>query len=172
MLFRNPQDRPQSPRHGPAKFRSSAILSRRGGDDTLRRDRRSHEKRLARARRRRISHGTEMGHRRARAGLPKWSSAMPTRATRAPSWIAASWKAIRTACWKAWPSRVMRSGASEGYHLCPRRISAGRGAPENRDCARRNGTACSATTSAARSSVSDLESAWARARLSAARRRR
>ena len=32
------------------------------------------------------------------------SSAMPTRATRAPSWTGASWKAIRIACWRAWRS--------------------------------------------------------------------
>ena len=44
----------------------------------------------------------------------------------------ACWKAIRTACWKAWPSRAYAVGASEGLHLRPRRIPAGREAPEDR----------------------------------------
>ena len=63
-------------------------------------------------------------------------------------------------------------GAQQGYHLRARRVPAGRQASEDRHHARRSGSACSATTSAARASASTSISGSAPARSFAARRRR
>ena len=46
---------------------------------------------------------------------PSTLSATPMKAIPARSWIAACSKAIRTACWKAWPLPVTPSGAQQGY---------------------------------------------------------
>jgi bidirectional [NiFe] hydrogenase diaphorase subunit len=42
-------------------------------------------------------------------------SAMPMRAIRAPSWIAACWRVIPIACWKAWRLPLSPWGAERGY---------------------------------------------------------
>ena len=61
----------------------------------------SFKERAARARRRRLSHGSEVGHGgQRRLGPRSMSSAMPTRAIPGRSWIAACWRAIRIACWR------------------------------------------------------------------------
>ena len=99
------------------------------------------------------------------------SSATPTKATRARSWTAACWRAIRTACWKAWPSRPTRWARPRASFTCARSIrwrSAGCRRPSNRP----SSTGCWAAASSNRPSTSTSICASAPARLSAARRRR
>ena len=78
--------------------------------------RRDHPQRPARPRRRRLSDRAQVGARSPSSpAAGSSSSATPTRAIPARSWIAACWRAIRTASWKGWPSPATRSGASQGY---------------------------------------------------------
>ena len=108
------------------------------------------QERPARPRRRRLPDRPEVEHggqgRRASAST---SSATPTKATRARSWTAACWRAIRTACSKAWRSPPTPS-APTGLHLRARRVPAGGQAAEDGDPPGRAPWHCWATTSAAR----------------------
>ncbi len=128
------------------------------------------QERAARARRRRISHRTEVGHRPARRRANRsTSSATPTKETRARSWTGACSKAIRTASWKAWPSPAMPSAQTRGSSISARSTRW----PSN-GCgwrsSRRNGWDSSETGSSNRNSISASTSGSARAPSSAAKR--
>ena len=76
------------------------------------------------------------------AGAPEVRrSATPTRATRGRSWTAASWRATRTGCWRAWPSPATPSGPASGYVYCPGRVPAGGGPAQDGHPAGRPGRA-------------------------------
>ena len=131
------------------------------------------QERAARARRRGLSRPASSGRRSPRRPASRsTSSATRTRATPARSWTAACWRATRTACWKAWPSRAYAVGANQGfiyvraeYPLAISRLQIG-------DQAGQAARACWAAASLSRPSTSISICASAPERSSAARRRR
>ncbi len=78
--------------------------------------RRDHAERPARPRRRRLPDRPEVVARWPRRRAPgSSSSATPTRATRAPSWTARCWRAIRTAVLEGMAIAAYAVGADQGY---------------------------------------------------------
>ena len=135
-------------------------------------DRRGHPLRAAGTRRRRLSHRASSGSCAApRPATSSTSSATPTRAIRAPTWTAASWRATPTGCWRAWSSAPMpwapraASSTSGPSTRWPSNTSRSRW----RRCA---STACWARTSWDPASASTSRCASAPGPSSAARRRR
>ena len=129
--------------------------------------------RAARARRRRLLHRHQVGVWRARPSAgPSTSSATPTKAIPARSWIARCWRATRTALIEGMIIAGYAIGAEAGLHLLPRRVPAGDPAAGDRARSRRASWACWARTSWAAISASTSQSRKAPAPSSAARRPR